>query len=69
MAQSGGSLIGERLGDFVSPRKPTRHEFPSEEFQTGAGAGSFDHLTDRIRFLAVATARGLDPTAQARGAL
>src|SRR6516165_9150683 len=62
--QSGGGLIGQRVGDFVSPREPAGHEFAGKEFQPGTGTRSFDHFSDRIRLLAMATAWRLDPTAQ-----
>ena len=57
-------MVRQEVGDFVSPGEPTRHELASEKFQPGTGTGSFDHLADRIGFLAVATTRGFDPTAQ-----
>jgi len=60
----GRSLIGQGLGNLVTPGIPPRRDLPREEFQPGTGTGSFDQFAHHIRFFTVATARGLDPTPQ-----
>jgi hypothetical protein len=62
--ESSGCLIGQGYGDLVSPNVPTGREFSRVEFEPGTGTSPLDHLSDDLRFLAMTTARGLDPTAR-----
>jgi hypothetical protein len=63
--KSGRTLIGQRLGDFVSPDVPALHEVSRVDFKPGTRAGSLKEFADRIGLLAMATARRYDLATQA----